>query len=217
MRFFLIALATTAFAQSFSHVKLTAGVKLGAPINEPSSGFGTFTQYSQSRWTGGPTVELHLSRNLSIEFDALYRNYRTNSTTLFRFDPSVNAYSANSQQKTNVWDLPLLLKYRIPIRGFRPFINGGYQWTHQSVDSAATYQCTGPAGSCLPQNAPYPEPRGGFFSTSNVKHSLAAGVGLEFKMKYGRISPEVRFNRPIHDNPRDVRVTGLVGFTFGKQ
>lgn len=216
MRYLPLLLATSAFAQPFSSVKLTAGFKLGAPVNEPSNDFGFFTQYSQGRWTGGPTVELHLSKKISIEFDALYRNYRTSSTTFFQFDRSVNGYFASSEQKTNVWDMPLLLKYRIPVRGFRPFVSGGYQWTHQSVESVASYQCTGPTGSCLPKDAAFPEPRGGVFSTSNVKRSLAAGVGLEFKTKYGLISPEVRFNRPIHDYPRDVRVTGMVGFTFGK-
>ena len=33
--------------------------------------------YTQGRWTGGPTVEFHLTHGFSLEFDALYRNSRT--------------------------------------------------------------------------------------------------------------------------------------------
>lgn len=217
MRFALFVLSTTLTAQSFSHVKLTGGFKIGSPINEPSGSSSAFTQYTQGRWTGGPTVELHLPKRFSIEFDALYRNYRSNTSSLFQFDQTVNAYSTSSQQKTNVWDLPLLLKYRIPVRGFRPFVNAGYQWSHQSVEQSFFYQCTGPTGSCLPKNSPFPEPRGGFFNTSNVKRSIVAGGGLEFKTRYVTISPELRWSRPLHDYPRDNRFTGLVGFTFGKR
>jgi len=44
-----------------------------------------------------------------------------------------------------------------------------------------------------------------------------AGAGIEFKSRYGRISPEVRFSRPTNSYPRDNRLTGLVSFTWGRK
>jgi hypothetical protein len=223
MRHFFLILcggAALASAQSVRHVSLSGGFKVGSPLSEPSGSSDVYRSYTQSRWTGGPTVELHLPRNFSVEFDALYRSYRSTASFPGSFDPAVtNAFLLSSLQKTKVWDLPLLVKYRIPMQlmknGPRPFVNAGYQWTHQSVSSQSLAQCLGPQGSCVPRGSEIREPFGGFFETSNVKRSVVAGAGLEFKTRWGAISPEVRLNRPVNDSPRNVRVTALVGFTFG--
>jgi hypothetical protein len=216
--FFLVLGLTTLQAQSFRHVKISAGARIGAPLDDPSNNQSIYSTFTQGRWTGGPTVELHLPKHFSVEFDALFRNYRTTGSQPLRFDRTVNAYLLSSQQRTNVWDLPLLLKYRIPMKTFKPFVNAGFQWSHQSFEGGFAYECLGTEGSCVPRDPPFPAPPGFEpFNGSNVKRSLVAGVGVDFKTRYLTISPEVRFNRPSNDYPRDVRVTALVGFTFGKK
>src|SRR5580692_10367980 len=112
MRYILLIPLSTCvlFAQSDHLFSLSAGFKLGSPLNDPSSRTSLFSDYTQGRWTGGPTIELNLSHGFSAEFDALYRNYRTNSSYSFQLSPDVNPYAATNFTKANVWDFPLLLK-----------------------------------------------------------------------------------------------------------
>ncbi len=216
MRSFLIVFLTVGFclfAQSNWPVSFSAGFKLGAPINDSSSRNSLYSQYTQGHWTGGPSFEVHMPYRFSIEFDALYHNSRLNQELPFQLGPSLNTFSYASVQKTNSWDYPLLLKYRFQVRSLHPFVSAGYQWTHNSNRSVASYSCIGPRGSCTPSD--YPAPVGGTFRSSNTQGGPAAGVGVDFKTRYMSISPEVRFNRPAEASPRDNRFTALVGFSFG--
>jgi opacity protein-like surface antigen len=216
--FFLYAVCLT--GQTSKWFPVSPGVKLGAPINNPSEPFfgNTSSTTQSSRWTGGPTVELHLPLNLSLEFDALYRNSRTVTSGPFQFGTATNAYLTSGTRDTSAWDLPLLVKWRIPTgTSIRPFVSAGYQWTHQKVDASYFYTCSGPTGSCLPTEISGPGPTSGFLKYSNVKRGIAAGAGLEFRTKYVLISPEVRYNRNVESYPRENRFTALVGFTIGKR
>ena len=80
------------FGQTDKAFSVSAGVKIGSPVNDPSSRSSVFNSYTQSRWTGGPTVELHLPYHFAIEFDALYRTFRTNSTSLIQLGQNVSPY-----------------------------------------------------------------------------------------------------------------------------
>lgn len=208
--------AVEVLAQSDKPLTVSAGFKAGSPLNDPSSQLSLFSTYAQGRWTGGPTVELHLPYHFSVEFDALYRNSRTNSSAPFQLGPNVNAYNTSRITKTNAWDFPLLLKYRFRAGPLRPFVSAGYQWSHESTDFSYWYQCSGPQGSCLPSDYPV-EPRGGEYHFSQTRRGPVAGAGIEFRTRYLTISPEVRYNRPASGYPRDNRFTALVGFTFGRR
>jgi hypothetical protein len=214
----LLALAATGLlAQSERPGTITYGFKIGSPINDPSSQNNIFSSYNQSRWTGGPTVELRLPYRFAIEFDALYWNNRTNQNYNFQFGSNVNPFTVNTLEKTNSWDLPLLLKYRFKVGSFRPFISAGYLFTHESTERTIIYQCGGPQGSCLPADYPVSSLRNGYSEDSRFRGGPTAGAGLEFKTRYVTITPELRFSRLINTYPRDNRFTGMVGFTFGKQ
>jgi hypothetical protein len=217
MRYILFApLATCGlFAQSDHLLSPSVGFKLGSPLNDPSSRTSLFSSYTQGRWTGGPTVELNLSHGFSVEFDALYRNYRTNSSYSFRSGPDLNPYIVENLAKANVWDLPLLLKKRFTVGSLRPFISAGYQWSNERSTTSFSYICAGPQGSCSTPG--YPVLGFGQTKSSTLVEGPVAGAGIEFKTRYGRISPEVRFSRPTDAYPRDNRLTGLVGFTWGKK
>jgi hypothetical protein len=107
IRFLLILLAVVpAHAPLFSY-----GFKAGSPVNYPG-GFPTlFSSRVESRWTGGPTIELHLPARFSLEFDALYRSH--------------------------VWDFPLLLKYRFTGGPMRPFVSGGAFYSRETLSRSA--------------------------------------------------------------------------------
>ena len=217
MRYWLLIalLSCGLFAQTDKAFSISAGVKIGAPVNDSSDRTSVFTTYTQSRWTGGPTVELHLPYHFSIEFDALYRTFRTNSDSAILLGQNVNPYAISSFGTTSVWDLPLMLKYRFHAGPVRPFVNAGFMWSHQSTDGSSRYICTGAQGSCLPADSPFPDLRGGQFSYSSVQRGPVVGAGLDFKTHYVTISPEVRFNHFTDGYPHENRVTALVGFTFG--
>jgi hypothetical protein len=205
------------FAQTDRAFSISAGAKIGAPVNDPSSRTSNFQSYTQSRWTGGPTVELSLPYHFAIEFDALYRTFRTNSSYFFQLGNNVNPYTLTSFTTNSVWDLPLMLKYRFHVGPARPFVTAGWMWTHQSTDVSNLYSCAGSPGSCLPVDYPSPNPTGGGYNYSGFENGPVAGGGLEFRTHYVDISPEFRFSRPTNGYPRDNRFTALVGFTFGRK
>jgi hypothetical protein len=206
----IFLLAFTAQAQIFSY-----GVKAGVPVTPALPGFGSSPNpyLDTGRWTIGPSVELHLFRGLSVEFDALFRGY-TVVSNFPALTPSNSSLLESARLSTKVWDFPLLLKYRLPGRRMRPFLDAGYQWTHQSTDAFTTSTGAFTLGSCFSGGATLCEvyaSSGGFKYSSNVRGPVA-GVGIEFKYRRFRIAPEVRYT---HLNNGDTNlVTILAGFTF---
>ena len=83
----------------------------------------------QSRWTGGPFVELHLPYRLGVEFSVITRTSTENSTLPFPFGTNLNPYLAFITDKVRTWDFPLLLKYRFTEGKFRPFVGAGAAWS----------------------------------------------------------------------------------------
>jgi Outer membrane protein beta-barrel domain len=194
VRYFLILLLTVPglVAQSERPGSLSVGFKIGSPLNDPASQTPQST-YNQSRWTGGPTVELHVPYRFAIEFDALYWTNRGNSSQIFQFGSNVNPFLNTFSQKTRAWDLPLLLKYRFQVAGIRPFVSAGYLFSHESIERSSFNQCLGPQGTCVPPEFPVTEIRSAYSEDSRFRGGPTAGVGLEFKTRYLTITPELRF------------------------
>lgn len=216
--FLFLVTACPILAQTDRPVWVSWGFKLGAPINDSAGQNRLFSStYTQGRWTGGPTIELHLPYRFAIEADALYRTNRGTTSYPFQWEPGAHPYNYTNSKTTNAWDFPLLLKYRFHVGALRPFISAGYSWTRESSETASTYFCSGPQGSCRPTQIEVPDPRYNFSRNVSILHGPAAGVGIEFKTRHVTISPELRFNRPTNTYPRDNRFTGMVGFTFGKK
>ena len=216
MRFVLLFsfLGLALFAQSDKPFSLSLGAKIGAPLNDPK-----MTTTTQGRWTGGPSIELRLPYRFALEFNALYRTRQSDFTYAFQLSTQTNSYLANNYERSSIWDFPLLLKYRFNVGPLRPFVSGGYSWSHSSREIISSARCTGLQGSCLPATYPGPDPaRGGRFQDSVFrKGSPVVGGGLEFKTRYLTIAPEVRFDRPRNEYPVSNRFTALVGFTWGKK
>jgi Outer membrane protein beta-barrel domain len=212
----LLALSTaSAFAQVDLATRLAVGFKAGSPINDTDYGREPGSFYSQSRWTGGPTIELQLPLHLSVEFDALYRAYNQTRSRTFRIDQNTNPILNQTQQRTAAWDLPVLLKYRFRLGEIRPFVSAGYLFTHERTDGTTFVQCQGPSGSCTPPEYPAVIDRIYPLGGSGFRKGPTAGLGVEFRTGFLTIAPELRWSRYLDGYPRENRFVGLVGFTFG--
>src|SRR5690348_268038 len=122
MRVILLALLSSicAVSQPFSF-----GVKGGVPLTDfvsaASAGRFSFTT-STNRYIVGPTAELRLPFGLGVEFDALYRRLHYDGQSF-----SIDTFST-SRTTGNLWEFPLLLKYRFPTRIVRPYLDAGVAW-----------------------------------------------------------------------------------------
>jgi hypothetical protein len=204
---FILTSAVALQAQPISY-----GFKLGTPVNDPSNPFSTS---SQSRWTGGPFVELHLPRRFSVEFSTLFRTSRTNEDRPFRLGEAQSAYLFSSTDKVKTWDFPLLLKYRFTEGRFRPFLGAGGAWSHRRSEFEVLYSCLGPQGSCRPTEYPVDL----FYSSQKstlTRFGPAASAGFDIATEHVMISPEVRWNRSFSGGPTRNQYTVMVGFSFGR-
>jgi hypothetical protein len=160
----------------------------------------------ERRWTGGPTVELHLPVRLSVEFDALYRSSRANRVLPLRFDPALNPSLHFMGEETKVWDFPLLLKHRLTGGSVRPFVSAGASWSHRRNEGNSLGLCMGPEGSCYPPEFPFFR-FGGVYKSSNTRFGPAGGAGFELRTEHVTITPEVRWNHWSGNNRRHVAVS----------
>lgn len=189
MRLLVLALlaAATAFPQ-----RISFGVKAGMPASDVfNSGNGRNVTYrpQSGRYLVGPTVELLLPFRFSVEADALYRSaaYRATSAQTVG-----NAVDLRTTAKT--WQFPVLLKYRLSKKLVTPFLDAGFVF-NRLTDVKQTGQIAGgliPAGQ-LSGNQP-PE------LTRRTAHGYAFGAGLEGKLLFLRLSPEIRYTRWQSDN-----------------
>lgn len=199
--------ALTAQAQIISF-----GVKAGAPLTDAHPHhFADNSTIDTGRWTVGPTIEFRLIRGFSIEFDALYRGYKSTSAYLFT-DPAAGILSSWHHVDTKAWDLPLLLKYRFAAGRLRPFLSGGYSATHESSDVTWSLNCLEDAAAC---GALTTYPTLGTDRTeqdSRFRRGPVAALGIEFKYRRITIVPEIRYSRL--NNPNTNQATVLLGVLF---
>jgi hypothetical protein len=160
------------FGQSFS-----VGVIGGARFPDDLSGAGA-TGVSK-RYVVGPALDIGLPHGFGVEAGALYRREGYQSSF------SNFAYSIFSGERANSWEFPLLLKYRLPFRAARPFLEAGYapRVIHGSISS--DYVQLFPA--LLP---PQHSTRG---TDWPISHGLVVGGGVSFRAGRLRLSPGLRY------------------------
>jgi hypothetical protein len=226
MRPFLVFFfsAALAFAQIVS-----VGIKAGIPVTQAFTGSFSGPTLDTGRWTVGPTIELRLFYGFSVEADALYRGYREQFSAA---SPEVTANGAavpatffGNQTNTKIWDFPVLLKYGIRLRRFRPFVDAGYTFSHSSSDfTNFTYCLSSPAVCNASPFGAQPNPiifPGTNLITynTNVHGSFSqntggptGGVGVGYKYSRVGFAPEVRYTHL--SNPTANVVAVIVGIAF---
>ncbi len=76
------------------------------------------------------------------------------------------------------WRFPVLLQYRLSVPVVKPFVEGGYSYDHVNITASQP---------TLASPISYPS------ITSH--HGFVVGAGVDFKVPFIRISPEIRYTR----------------------
>ena len=203
MRAVLLLLAgCVSYAQT-----LVIGAKGGGRVTDDLTESIASTTESK-RYIVGPMIQLGLPLGFGVEIDALY------SREGYRYSWS---YSA-SRERANVWQFPVLLQYKLPLRALKPFIEAGY--AARVIHGFDDYYAASYLG-------------GGQFSTYythshestnyGTSQGFVAGAGVGFAVGHLRLSPEFRYthwnNRPIAvfipDGPSFTSTQNQIDLLFG--
>jgi hypothetical protein len=122
----------------------------------------------------GPAIELRFPFTLAVEFDALHRPLHL-TESIFNV---LNNSSQTSQGTINTWQFPWLVKYHLPSRGIRPFVEVGPSFRHTATSALFL------------SNPP------------QLNHGFTAGGGGEISIWKLRIAPEIRYTRWAADHER---------------
>ena len=128
LAFLKIAANPSVFAQSLA---LSAGVKGGVRV----TGDFQYAATSESRRSVvSRAATLSLPLGFAIEFEALYRRQGCTGW-------STPLYSSSIREADNVWEFPLLARYRIPLRPIQPYAEAGWapRITHGFQDFSGAY------------------------------------------------------------------------------
>jgi hypothetical protein len=159
------------------------GVKGGVFLTDWHEIFNGRNYYEDrsGRYVVGPAVEIPLVNRVAIEADALYRREGRYSAS------GIPGFAFTSVEKANSWEFPILLKYRLRERVFRPFAVIGPSFRYVGAQHV-TGTCTG--SLCGSSEGSQTFDRNQF-----VTVGLAAGGGAEFRAGIARLSAEMRYVR----------------------
>jgi len=127
-----ICLAQSLSVGAIGGIRLTDDIRSGQ-INASTSGqisVAGGTMSESRRYVVGPAVEIGLPFRLALEFDALYRREGYRTDLRVSIPPSVNPFgpfggTQFDRARANSWEFPLLLKYKIPLRVIKPYVEVG--------------------------------------------------------------------------------------------
>ena len=129
----------------------------------------TFFSNGSRNFVLGPTVEVRLPFGFAAEVDALYRplEFQTRQTTSLALSllGNVSLSSVTLTSRVNVWEFPILAKYRLPLPLIKPYLAGGPSFRAIAASPAKHMSGTG----------------------------VSVGVGIETRVGPLLVSPEVRY------------------------
>jgi hypothetical protein len=144
------------------------------------------------RYTVGMSLEVGLLAGFSIEAAGLYS--RVGYQYSYSESSGSQFFSDSASERDNVWTIPLVLKYRIPLRPVHPFVLAG--GARRSFSGSATYMDS----STNPVTGTYTS---GGTGKTDYPTSAGAVVGLGAEPGFGklRLSPQVRFTHWNNQQP----------------
>lgn len=163
------------------------GVKGGVPFTDAfdtvSNPAGVLANTDTKRYIVGPMIELRLPAGLAIEADALYTRVNFNSALTAATSTIFSVTDSNS------WEFPVLLKKKFGgvnavAASARPFVGAGVSFRHLSGLKSLPAYVTGN--------------RSNEVDSSNT--GFVIGGGVEFKLLFLRVAPELRWTRWGSDN-----------------
>ena len=163
-------------ATAFGQFGFGVGVKGGAPLNDAinvAENPLSLVTAGRSDYVIGPYVELRLPFHFAIEMDAL--------TSTLNWQEITDTFTA--QTSARAWTFPILAKYRFGHGLMKPYVLAGGSFGKLTSISQVTNFVTGSStSSSNPVNLE---------STGNTGFTF--GGGLEFKILFLRVAPEIRF------------------------
>jgi outer membrane protein with beta-barrel domain len=201
---------------SASPQPLSFGLKVGIPLTslvqaDPTSAASATT----NAYIAGGSIEFRLPRNLSLEFDVLYRHlHYSDSLYIPLLGGDFERVSAGT------WEFPLLVKYCFRGNASHPFVSAGSAFDVVALrDRFVDLFGLGP---------PSVQTTTGTNSSSlalrnSLVAGLTAGTGVELPVGRFRISPEIRYTYWLSPNfyalgtfsdGKHQQVEFLLGFRF---
>ena len=171
----LLMAASTILGQGFSF-----GVKGGVPLTDALHVLDRSRYFSdKAPYVIGPAVELRLFAGLSAEADLLYR--RVEYTFTDQVTPQVV-----SRTTGRAFELPVLVKYRVPGELFRPFVSAGFSYRRLArfEQRLSTGGISGTAQVSEPPEL-----------TNRSTSGATVGGGIEVSVPLVRVSAELRYTR----------------------
>ncbi|MEK7407982.1 MAG: outer membrane beta-barrel protein [Acidobacteriota bacterium] len=170
---------------------ISVGVRAGVPLTNlvetaqsPNLGFNSQTR----RYVVGPTLEVRLPLGFGFHMDALYRRVSVDG-----FGPGATPTLFTGSFSKGHWHFPILLKYRFGAGSLRPFVSGGPSFNRLSG--------VGEAGHCVLTFGR----RCGVEAVQKSSTGFALGAGLDSRLPFIRLAPEIRYTRVGADILRSVQ------------
>lgn len=204
-------LPTLAYSQ-----RLLVGFKVAGQISD------TFTypspeDFHEDRVLAGPFGEVRLGHGLSLEMDALYRRKWFVAPIACCVNPQdpFNQIVATGEDRFHSWELPLILKGRLPVPHAHLF--GGVGFSTRNV--AGTTHLSGTSSILSPgglQVTPFTQNT----SVSDWTWGPAVPVGADFRAGIVHFQPELRYmhwnDSPLGYLTKQDQVQALLGIAIGK-
>jgi len=183
---------TDAFADR--SVQQAIGIRI--PFGPPQT-FSQTTRFSNGsrNFILGPTLELRLPFGVAVEADALYRPMEF-QIQIKQTIPPFLVTRTTLMDRGDVWEFPILAKYRLPLPRLKPYLAGGPSFRATAASLPKQMSGTG----------------------------IAAAIGIETRIGHLRLAPEVRYTHwgadsaypsPNHVTSYQNQVEFLMGLATG--
>jgi hypothetical protein len=165
--------------------RIQVGVQGALPLTDIEDRAVAFpsleSRYGISRFAIGPSIGVRLLGDISVETGFLYRK----GTRYSRFN-NAEGGTTFADVEANIWEVPLLLRYRLPFFSRSWFVQSGATLRRVGdYDVRLTqFNASNGAGSVEQQT---------FSPGTKVEAGFTAGAGYSFRTRYLAIEPEVRY------------------------
>jgi hypothetical protein len=196
----------------FPHAKWGPVVGYGLnTLSKPSNYYGAITVYDWSADYSGFVVGVGgdypiSSGDLSIHADILLSSHRVSSTS------QELAVTTDLVYNSMAIDFPLMLRYRVPISGWRPFLNAGPLVSLSMETTGTVFTATRDQNNIITTTGGTREK-----VVSGFLYGFAAGAGLEMDLgRRNSVWVEVRTNSLAggQDSLQKNQLQFLTGYTF---
>lgn len=180
-------------------------------LSKPTNYYGAITVYNWSADYSGFVVGIGgdyplSSGNLSIHADILLSSHRVSSTSQELAVTTDLVYNAMAL------DVPVMLRYRVPISRWRPFVNAGALASMSMETNGLVYTATRDQNNVLTTTGGKDEKL-----VNNFMYGFAAGGGIELDLgKRNSVWFELRTNNLVggQDSLQKNQLLLLTGYTF---